>query len=132
MYSKVENYSYVGMLQTTFFFDHDRKWIANLNVTYSSPEKDVTRSLNARYMVDAGLQYRFWKDRMTIGLTCRNLFASSIKGTEYLSTTAMDFDNKYNYRQLRLSFTYNWGARLRHDQRYYESDEMQKRIENDF
>ena len=132
MYSKVENFSYVGMLQTTFFFDRDRKWTANLNVTYSSPEKDVTKSLNARYMVDAGLQYRFWKERLTIGLTCRNLLASRIKGTEYLSTTAMDFDNKVNYRQLRLLLTYNWGARLRHDQRYYESDEMQKRIENDF
>ena len=132
MYPEVESISYVGMLQATFFFDHDRKWTASLNATYSSPEKDVTKTLNARYMVDVGLQYRFWKDRLTLGLTCRNLLASRIKGTEYLSTTAMDFDNKFNYRQLRFSLTYNWGARLRHNQRHYESDDMQQRIVNDF
>lgn len=93
MYPEVESISYVGMLQATFFFDCDRRWTASLNATYSSPEKDVTKSLDARYMVDVGLQYRFWKDRLTLGLTCRNLFASRIKGTEYLGTTAMDFDN---------------------------------------
>ena len=128
----VEGWSYTGILQTSFFFDRDRKWTANLNITYSSPEKDVTKALNARYMVDAGLQYRFWKDRMTLGLTCRNLLASRIKGTEYLGTTAMDFDNKFNYRQFRLTLTYNWGAKLRHDQRRYESDEMKERTKNDF
>lgn len=132
MYPEVESISYVGMLQTTFFFDRGRKWTASLNATYSSPEKDVTKSLNARYMVDFGLQYHFWKDRLTLGLTCRNLLASRIKGTEYLGTTAMDFDNKFNYRQLRFSLTYNWGARLRHNQRHYESDDMQQRIVNDF
>ena len=132
MYPEVENISYVGMLQATFFFDRDRRWTASLNATYSSPENDVTKSLNARYMVDAGLQYRFWKDRLTLGLNCRNLFASRIKGTEYLGTTAMDFDNKFNYRQLRISLTYNWGARLRHNQRHYESDDVQQRIVNDF
>ena len=128
----IEGWSYTGVLQTSFFFDRDRQWTANLNVTYSSPEKDVTKTLDARYMIDAGLQYRFWKDRLTVGLTCRNLFASRIKGTEYLGTTAMDFDNKFNYRQFRLTLTYNWGAKLRHDQRRYESDEMQERIVNDF
>ena len=128
----VEGWSYTGILQTSFFFDRDRKWTANLNITYCSPEKDVTKTLNARYMVDAGLQYRFWKDRMTLGLTCRNLLASRIKGTEYLGTTAMDFDNKFNYRQFRLTLTYNWGAKLRHDQRRYESDEMKERTKNDF
>lgn len=132
LYPEVESFSYVGMLQATFFFDRDRRWTASLNATYSSPEKDVTKSLDARYMVDVGLQYRFWKDRLTLGLTCRNLLASRIKGTEYLGTTEMDFDNKFNYRQLRLSFTYNWGARLRHNQRHYESDDMQQRIVNDF
>jgi hypothetical protein len=120
------------MLQATFFLDRDRKWTASLHATYSSPEKDVTKSLNARYMVDVGLQYRCWKDRLVLGLTCRNLLASHIKGTEYLGTTEMDFDNKFNYRQLRLSLTYNWGARLRHDQRHYESDDMQQRVVNDF
>lgn len=132
MYPEVESFSYVGMLQATFFFDRDRRWTASLNATYSSPEKDVTKTLNARYMVDVGWQYRFWHDRLTLGLTCRNLLASRIKGTEYLGTTAMDFDNKFNYRQLRLSITYNWGARLRHNQRHYESDDMQQRVVNDF
>jgi hypothetical protein len=132
MYPEVESFSYVGMLQATFFFDRDRKWTASLQATYSSPEKDVTKSLNARYMMDVGLQYRFWKDRLTLGLTCRNLLASRIKGTEYLGTTEMNFDNKFNYRQLRLSLTYNWGARLRHNQRHYESDDMQQRVVNDF
>ena len=132
MHPEVESFSYVGMLQATFFFDRDRKWTASLHATYSSPEKDVTKSLNARYMVDVGLQYRCWKDRLVLGLTCRNLLASHIKGTEYLGTTEMDFDNKFNYRQLRLSLTYNWGARLRRDQRHYESDDMQQRVVNDF
>ena len=132
MYPEVESFSYVGMLQATFFFDNDRRWTASLHATYSSPEKDVTKSLNARYMVDVGLQYRFWKDRLMLGLTCRNLLASRIKGTEYLGTTEMDFDNKFNYRQLRFSLTYNWGARLRHNQRHYESDDMQQRVVNDF
>ena len=83
-------------------------------------------------MIDAGLQYRFWKDRLTIGLTCRNLFASRISGTEYLGTTAMDFDNKFNYRQFRLTLTYNWGAKLRQSHRQYQSDEMKERVINDF
>ena len=131
-YSKVENISCRGMLQATFFFDSCRKWISNLSLTYSAPEKDVTKSLDARYMVDAGLQYRFCKDHLTVGLICHNLIASRIKGTEYLSTTNMDFNNKYNYRQLHLTLTYNWGGRVRHNMRHYESDEIQERIVNDF
>ena len=131
-YPEVECFSYVGALQTTCFFDRDRKWSANLNATYNSPEKDVTKSLHARYMVDVGLQHRFWKDCLTIGLTCRNLITSRIKGTEHLGTTNMDFDNKYNYRQLRLTLSYHFGARLRHHKRHYESDEMQERLTNDF
>ena len=97
MHPHVENIAYTGVLQLSFFFDARHRWTALLNATYSSPEKDVTRSLHARYMVDAGLQYRFWKDRLSLGFTCRNLIASRIKGTEYLGTTAMDFDNKFNY-----------------------------------
>ena len=132
MYPKVESVSYVGVFQVSFFFDRDRKWIANLNTTYNSSEKDVAKSLNARYMVDVGLQYRFCKDRLTVGFSCRNLLASRIKGTEYLGTTAMDFDNKYNYRQFRITLTYNWGARLRQDHHHYESDDIQERVVNDF
>ena len=132
VYPKVECLSYTGMLQTSFFFDHYRKWIVNFNATYSSPEKDVTKTLNARYMVDLGIQYRLWKDHLTLGLVCRNLFASHIKGTEHLGSKEMDFDNKFNYRQLRLSLIYNWGARLQNNKRRYESDEMQERIVNDF
>lgn len=129
---EVESVSYTGTLQATLFFDRNRKWTANLNATYCSPEKDVAKTLNARYAVDASVQYRFWKDRLTVGLACRNLLASHIKGTEHLGTTAMDFDNKFDYRQIRLSLTYNWGARLRQHQRRYESDDMQERIVNDF
>ena len=130
--SRIENINYVGVLQASFFFDRDRKWIANLNFTYNSREKDVTKSLNARYMMDVGLQHRFWKDRLTLGLTCRNLLASRIKGKEYQSLTTMDFDNKFNYRQLRLTLTYNWGASLRQNHRQYKSDELQERVVNDF
>ena len=128
----MDGWSYTGVLQASFFFDRDRKWTANLNVTYSSSEKDVTKTLDARYMVDIGLQYRFWKDRLTVGLTCRNLLASRISGTEHLGTTTMDFDNMFNYRQLRLTLTYNWGARLRQSHRRYQSDEMKERVINDF
>ena len=83
-------------------------------------------------MADVGLQYRFWKDRLTLGFTCRNLFASHIKGTEYLGNTVMDFDNTFNYRQLRLTLTYNWGARLKQNRRQYQSDEVKNRVVNDF
>lgn len=82
--------------------------------------------------MDVGLQHRFWKDRLTLGLTCRNLLASRIKGKEYQSLTTMDFDNKFNYRQLRLTLTYNWGASLRQNHRQYKSDELQERVVNDF
>jgi hypothetical protein len=129
---RIESLSYTGVLQTSFFFDRERKWIANFNFTYSSREKDVTKVLNSRYMMDLGLQHRFWKDRLTLGLTCRNLLASRIKGTEYLSGSTMDFNNKFNYRQLRLTLTYNWGARLRQNRRQYQSDEVKERVVNDF
>ena len=88
--------------------------------------------LDARYMVDVGLRYRFWKDRLTLGLACRNLFASPVKGEEYLRTTVMDFNNKFNYRQFHLTLSYHWGAPLHHNKRRYESDDMQERIVNDF
>lgn len=129
---RIESLSYTGVLQTSFFFDHDRKWIANFNFTYSSREKDVTKVLNSRYMMDLGFQHTFWRDRLTLGLTCRNLFASRIKGTEYLGGSTMDFENKFNYRQLRLTLTYNWGARLRQSRRQYQSDEVKERVVNDF
>jgi hypothetical protein len=132
MYPQVEDIACQGDMQVSFFFDARRKWTAHLHASYRSAEKDVARQLHARYAVDAGMQYRFWKDRMTLGLACRNLIASRIRGTEYLSTTTMDFDNKLNYRQLRLTLTYNWGTRLRHRQHRHESDKMQERIINDF
>ena len=128
----MKGWSYTGVLQTSFFFDQDRRWTANFNFTFSSREKDVTKTLHARYMADLGLQYRFWKDCLTLGLTCRNLFASHIKGTEYLGNTVMDFDNTFNYRQLRLTLTYNWGARLKQNRRQYQSDEVKNRVVNDF
>ena len=83
-------------------------------------------------MVDVGAQCCLWRDRLTVGLTCRNLFSSHIKGTEYLGATKMAFDNKFNYRKILLALTYHWGARLRHHQHCYESDEMQERMVNDF
>ena len=83
-------------------------------------------------MVDAGLRGRFFKDRLTVNITCRNLLSSPLKGEEYLGTTVMDFNNKSNYRQLHLTLTYNWGVPLKHKKRHYESDEMQERIVNDF
>ena len=83
-------------------------------------------------MMDLGFQHTFWRDRLTLGLTCRNLFASRIKGTEYLGGSTMDFENKFNYRQLRLTLTYNWGARLRQSRRQYQSDEVKERVVNDF
>lgn len=131
-YRKVENAFYTGMLQATFFFDHDRHCTANLNAVYHSREKDVVKTVYSRYVVDVGFQYRFWKNHLVLGVTCRNLFASHLKGTEYLSSQEMGFDNKLNYRQFRLSLTYNWGASLRQAQRRYESDEIKKRIVNDF
>lgn len=132
MYPQVEDIACQGDVQVALFFDARRKWTAHLHASYRSAEKDVARQLHARYAVDAGMQYRFWKDRMTLGLACRNLIASRLRGTEYLSTTTMDFDNKLNYRQLRLTLTYNWGTRLRHRQHRHESDKMQERIINDF
>ncbi len=132
LYSQVENISYSAMLQASFFFDSNRKWVANLHAAYNSREKDVAMKLDARYMVDVGLRYRFWKDRLTLGLACRNLFASPVKGEEYLRTTVMDFNNKFNYRQFHLTLSYHWGAPLHHNKRRYESDDMQERIVNDF
>ena len=128
----MESWGYTGVLQTSFFFDRNRKWTANLNLTYSSKEKDVTKTINARYIVDTGLQYRFWKDRLTFGIACRNLFASHVRGTEFLGKTVMDFDNTFNYRQFRLTLAYNWGARLRQNRRQYQSDEVKERVVNDF
>ncbi|MBO5629022.1 MAG: outer membrane beta-barrel protein, partial [Aeriscardovia sp.] len=93
---------------------------------------DVTKTITARYIVDTGLQYRFWKDRLTFGIACRNLFASHVRGTEFLGKTVMDFDNTFNYRQFRLTLAYNWGARLRQNRRQYQSDEGKERVVNDF
>ena len=128
----MEGWSYTGELQTKFFFDRNRKWTANVDFTFSSKKKDVTRSYNARYLVDAGLQYRLWKEHLTISAVCSNLFASHIRGTVFLGTTVMDFDNTLHYRQLRLTLTYNWGARLRQNRRQYQSDEVRDRMVNDF
>ena len=132
LFPQVENCSYAGMLQMSFFFDKNHKWAANLHATCHSREKDVAQKLDARYMVDAGLRGRFIKDRLTVNITCRNLLASPLKGEEYLGTTVMDFNNKFDYRQLHLTLTYNWGVPLKHKKRHYESDEMQERIVNDF
>ena len=132
LYTRVEDFSYAGRLQMSFFFDKDHKWVANLHATYHSSEKDVAKKLDARYLVDAGLRGRFFKDRLTVGITCRNLLSSHLKGEEYLGTTVMDFNNKFNYRQLHLTLTYHWGVPLNHKKRRYESDEMQERIVNDF
>ena len=132
LYSRVEDVSVSETLQAAFFFDRERKWTATIDATFISPEKDVTRKLDARYKVDIGAQYRFWKNRLTLGLSCRNLFASHIKGTEYIDTKTMAFDNKLNYRMILLSLTCQWGARLRHHQHHYESDEIQQRMVNDF
>ena len=132
MHRRVESIACKGSLQVSFFLGENRRWSAYLNATYSSPKSDVARHVQAQYKVDAGMQYRFWNDRATLALNCRNLIASRIKGTEYLGATAMDFDIKSDYRQLRLTLSYNWGARLRHKQQNHESDKMQERIVNDF
>ena len=132
LYSRVEDVSVSETLQASVFFDRERKWTATIDATFISPEKDVTRKLDARYKVDIGAQYRFWKNRLTLGLSCRNLFASHVKGTEYIGTKMMAFDNKLNYRMILLSLTCQWGARLRHQQHHYESDEIQQRMVNDF
>ncbi len=132
MFSRVEGVSFSERLQTTIFFDHDRRWTSNMDVRYISSEKDVSKKIDARYTMDVGIRYHFCKERMTASLTCRNLFSSPIKGTEYLGTTMMSFNNKYNYRTIYLTFTYQWGASMKHSQRRYESDEMRERVVNDF
>ncbi|MBR6945133.1 MAG: TonB-dependent receptor [Prevotella sp.] len=132
LYSRVEGVSFSERLQATIFFDHGRRWTSNIDVRYISSESDVSRKIDARYTMDVGIRYRFCKERLTASLTCQNLFSSSIKGTEYLSTTMMAFNNKFNYRTIYLTFTYQWGARMKHSRHRYESDEMRERVVNDF
>ena len=132
MYSRVENVSYTATMNTSFYFDRKRKWVAGINATYCSAQKDVAKKIEARYSVDAGVKYRFWNDKMNIALDCRNLLAANLKGTEYLGTTSMDFNNKFNYRKILLTVSYNWGVSNRHRQQRHESDEMQERMVNDF
>ena len=128
----LNGWNYIGMLQTTFYFDRQRKWTANLSANYISREKDLTRTLCPRYKIDIGVQYRFWKDRLKLTLACRNLLVSRIRGEEFLGMEIMKFDNQHDYRQLHLTFTYNWGTALRKNQKQYNSDELQKRVVNDF
>ena len=131
-HSSMKSWNYTGTLQMSFFFDRKRKWVANLNATYHSPQKDVTKSLESHYSVDIVLQHQLAKDRFTLGLTCHNLLASHIKGTEYLGMREMNFNHKFHYRQLRLTLTYNWGARQKQSHRQYPSDEVKERVLNDF
>ena len=128
----VQGWSYTASLQTSFFLDRKQNWTANLNVNYSSREKDLFQTLDARYRADVGLQYRCFRDRLVLNLACRNLLASRTKGWEDIGQTQMYFNNRHHYRQVLLSLTYNWGAKLRQNRRSYNSDEVQKRVVNDF
>ena len=128
----VQGWSYTASLQTSFFLDRKRNWTANLNVNYSSREKDLFQTLDACYRADVGLQYRCFRDRLVLNLACRNLLASRTKGWEDIGQTQMYFNNRHHYRQVLLSLTYNWGAKLRQNRRSYNSDEVQKRVVNDF
>ena len=128
----VQGWTYRGGLQASFFLNRRRNWTAHTNVSYSSRELDAQRTFRTRYQVDAGLQYRCWKERLLLNLTCRNLLASHIRGRECLGSADMIFDNRLNYRQLLLSLAYNWGAKLRQNSKQFSSDEVRKRVVNDF
>jgi len=128
----VQGWTYRGGLQASFFLNRRRNWTAHTSVSYSSRELDAQRTFRTRYQVDAGLQYRCWKERLQLNLTCRNLLASHIRGRECLGSADMIFDNRLNYRQLLLSLAYNWGAKLRLNSKQFSSDEVRKRVVNDF
>lgn len=123
---------YTGGLMTSFFFDTKRRWSANINARYNSREKDVNKLLYAHYNIDFGVQYKLLKDRLCLNLSCLNLWASHIKGKEYLSNNTIDFNHHLNYRQFRLSLTYNWGSGLRHSRKQYSNEELKERVVNDF
>lgn len=127
-----ESFSYTGTLNAQVFFDKKRKWVSNFNVNYTSRQKDVTKEVDPLYKMDIGLQYTCLKDKLTLGCTCFNLLASKVRGREYVGGTLMHFNNKFNYRMVRLSVTYNWGARLRVRQRSHEADKVSDRVVNDF
>lgn len=129
---KEKNINYMAVLNTQFFFDSKRHFTGTLSGNFTSRQKTVTTEIKPLYRMDAGLQYNCLNNKLNIGLTCRNIIASKIRGKEYANGVIMDFSNKFQYLMPRLSITYNWGARLRGKHHEYESDNMKQRVVNDF
>ncbi len=123
---------YNAILNAQFFFDANRRFMATLTGNFSSKEKTVTTEIDPLYRMDVGLQYSLLKDRLQLGLTCYNVLASKIKGTDYSGGVAMHFNNKFNYLKPRLSITYSWGAGLREKHHDFETKKIDSRVVNDF
>lgn len=125
-------FNYMAVVNMQFFFDSKRRFIGTLSGNFTSKQKTVKSEIDPLYRVDAGVQYNCLNNKLNIGLTCRNLIASKIRGKEYVDGAIMDFNNKFQYMMPRLSVTYNWGARLRAKRHDFESDKMKQRVANDF
>lgn len=88
--------------------DDQKKWTFFISGSYVSQKKTGTLTMDPRWNLNARLSWNATK-ALSLSIAASNILASHVKGHTNNLAHTMRYDNKYLFRGISLSVSYNWG-----------------------
>lgn len=106
---RIHTWSYSGYMQNTIRFA--KGWTFEASGYYNSPNIWAGTFKNSKFWgVDVGVKRRFMQDKLTLGLTCSDIFlANRWRGVSDYGTTRVVSNGGWDSRVIRLTLNYSFG-----------------------
>lgn len=114
-YLNVNAFSFLANMSNQFKFK--KGWSAELSGFYRSRAIESQLVMDPMWRLDAGLQKQVMKNKGTVKMSVRDIFASQ-KFSGYVKYQAIDINikNSWDSRRVSLTFTYRFGKPLKNQQ----------------
>ena len=114
-YLNVNAFSFLANMSNQFKFK--KGWSAELSGFYRSRDIESQLVMDPMWRLDAGLQKQVMKNKGTVKMSVRDIFASQ-KFSGYVKYQAIDINikNSWDSRRVSLTFTYRFGKPLKNQQ----------------
>lgn len=97
--------------RTVFYLNTKKTFTADFDVFYQSAAIQGVWDTDAHWCMNAGLKYKFLKDKAMLSLRCNDIFQSAMPEIKVrFGTQWQNLRQNYYQRSVNVSFTYNFGG----------------------